>query len=535
MTIALQDDQVARLTQQLARTVGQRRYTMWFDQAARFEYQREAQALKVAVPNRFVANWIEQHFRQALSEAIEHQLGPEIGLRLEVDPSPFQSARPADAENPTDATAETGDAGDTGAAGDTRLATEPGQSSDQPTDGQPASAASATAAGRGPAPRTRALGRSAGRAGRTTTGQPNAAPQVGAPMRHQLDDFIVGPSNELAYAAASRLATDEAAAGQPLFLHGGCGLGKTHLLQGLCRKMQAHSPQARVLYTTGERFTNEYITAVRANKLDAFRQRMRQLDLLAVDDVHFIANKQATQQEFLHSFNEIELGGARVALASDSHPKLIEQFSDALVNRCVHGLVVQINQPDRDTRRRLVSELAGRRGLALQPGAVDVLAARCTGSVREIEGLLTKLHALTTLGRGLSRSDEPIGRAMIDQLLGADAPTQPRKPVAFAELRDAVAEAVGVSVKQLLGSSRQKQVVLARGLVVYLARELTAMSFPEIAKAMGRANHSTIITAAKRLDRQMQAGESVVLPGQAEATPLAELVERIKRAIGRSA
>jgi chromosomal replication initiator protein len=499
VTIALQDDHVARVTDQLAQTLGSRRFTMWFDQSARFDYEPSRQALRVAVPNRFVANRIERQFHQALSEAISQQLGDQVQLELEVDPSRFVQ-------------------GDEGPAGECNTPETPaGEQGSADASASPgASAATAPA--------------------RAHAGARNGqGSRAAAPMRHRLDDFVVGPSNQLAYAAANRLTADEAAAGQPLFIHGGCGMGKTHLLQGLCRKMQHDNPQARVLYTTGERFTNEYITAVRANKLDAFRQRIRQLDLLAVDDVHFIANKQATQQEFLHSFNEIELGGARLALASDSHPKMIEQFSEALVNRFVHGLVVQINEPDAETRRRLVSELAQRRGLTLQSAAVDVLAGRCTGSVREIEGLLTKLHALATLGNGLTQRDQPIGRAVVDQLLGTQAQRGPSKPVDFTVLRDTVAEHVGVGVKQVLGSSRQKHVVLARAVLIHLARELTAMSFPEIARAMGRTNHSTVITAAKRLSRQMQSGETTRLPGQLEAVGVNDLVEQIKRALSQTA
>jgi len=497
VTTALQDDPIARVTSQLTRSVGERKFALWFDRSAQFDYQPDEQTLRVAVPNQFVANWIEQHFRQALGEAVEHQLGAGVTLRLEVDPAPF-----AQRHSPRTS------AGEASAVG-------PATSSSD--SGERASRACAARAG-------------SAVAGRETASGPGSS----APMRHQLDDFIVGPSNQLAYAAAHRLASDEATAGQPLFLHGGCGLGKTHLLQGLCRRLQLNDPQARVLYTTGERFTNEYITAVRSNRLDAFRQRMRKLDLLAVDDVHFLANKQATQQEFLHSFNEIELGGARVALASDSHPKLIEQFSEALVNRCVHGLVVPINEPDDETRRRLVHELAARRGLHLQRGAVEMLACQSTGSVREIEGTLTKLHAMVTLGRGVSDAREPIGRAMIDQLLGADGAAGPRRPVEFARLRDTVAEEAGVSAGQLMGSSRQKRVVLARAVLVHLARELTSMSFPEIARAMGRSNHSTIITAAKRLQGQMERGERVTLPGSPEPIAVTALVTRIKRAIRRS-
>jgi chromosomal replication initiator protein len=471
---------------------------MWFDQSASFSYQPQQQTLRLAVPSRFVANWIERQLHQTLRQVVDQELGTEVSVQVAVDPDAFEApVRP-------------GPARESGAASAEPAAEVAPHASAQP-------AASRRGAGQGQA----------------------RTPSVSAPMRHQLTDFIVGPSNELAYAAARRLVEDNATAGQPLFLHGGCGVGKTHLLQGLCHAVQQVQPQAKVLYTTGERFTNEYIAAVRNNQLEQFRRTMRELDLLAVDDIHFLANKQATQQEFLHSFNEIELGGARLALASDSHPKLIEQFSEALVNRCVRGLVVRINEPDEATRYRLVEALAKRRGLVLQTAAIEQLAARCHGSVREIEGLLTKLHALSTLnqrgGAAGQNPDQPIGRAMIDQLLSHDAPAGPRRPVAFETLRDVVAEELCISVNQLTGSSRQKQVVLARSVLVHLARDLTSMSFPEIARAMGRSNHSTTITAAKRMQRQLDADEPLHLPGYREPMRPTALIEQIKRALCRHA
>lgn len=495
MAIALQDGAIARVTERLAETVGPRRYAMWFDRSAAFDYQPEAGQLRVVVPSRFAANWIDAHLHQAVRQAVDTELGRDVRLIIEPEPERFTGE-----ESPS-------------------LAASPQRRQDETSR--------SFAAGASPAGQTTPAVNAAG----TGSSPSSKGPQVAAPMRHKLEDFIVGPSNELAYSAAQRLAEDETAVCQPLFLHGGCGVGKTHLLQGLCRRMQQLNPRARVLYTTGERFTNQYIAAVRHNTLPEFRQRMRQLDLLAVDDVHFIANKQSTQQEFLHSLDEIELGGARLALASDSHPKTIEQFSAALVNRCVRGLVVRVNEPDEPTRRRLMEALAHRRGLTLRPGAVQVLAGRCEGSVREVEGMLTKLHAVVTLGQSGPGSEEPIGRATVDQLLGHEAPGRPGRPIDFAMLKEVVAEEVGVSPAQLVGSSRQRQVVLGRSLLVYLARDLTSMSFNEIAQQMGRTNHSTTISAAKRFARQLESNQPLRLPGWAsEPTPVS-LLEQVKRSV----
>lgn len=480
-TTAVDNNIVARVADRLARSVGPRRYAMWFDQSARFDYDADHRHTYVLVPNQFVADWIERNFHPQLRAAVDHVVAPEAPMSITVAPERFHSQGLSPAN------------GDDASPGTTAAATE-----------------------------------STHRRAATSRPAESSMPA----MRHRLDDFVVGPSNELAFAAAAKLADGQPDAAHPLFIHGGCGLGKTHLLQGICHQFHQHQPSARILYTTGERFTNEYITAVRNNKLDTFRRKMRRLDLLAVDDVHFIANKQATQQEFLHSFDEIELGGARLILASDSHPKLIKQFSDALVSRCVRGLVVQIHTPDTETRRRLIAALAQRRHIHLAGHVLDLLAGRCDGSVREIEGTLTKLQALTCLTQ---RNDAtaPIGRAMIERLFDDDRARQWQTPVRFDDVIAAVSEHLGVTASQITGRGRHRHIVLARSMTIYLARQLTSMSYPEIAAAMDRGNHSTIITAAQRMARQLQANQPVLLPSHASAVTPVELVERVRRAIER--
>ena len=384
-------------------------------------------------------------------------------------------------------------------------------------------------------------------------------PALAAPLRHRLEDFVVGRCNELAYAAA--LALTPAAEGRPgegdaddpraatldgdagpvertpaggggLFLHGGCGVGKTHLLQGVCRRKLEQSPEARVLYTTAESFTNAYITAVRNNRLDTFRRQLRRLDLLAIDDVEFFANKDKTQQEFLHCFDHIELAGARVVMASDSHPKLIKRFSEALVSRCVQGLVVQVHAPDVATRRTLVQRLAGRRGLVIQPGLEERVVAHAGASVRELEGVVAQLHALASL-------DQPQGptrrihRALVDKLAASQRELGSTRPVRFEEIQATVCQQFQVDPRQVLGSSRHRMVVLARAILIHLARQTTTLSFPEIAAAMGKSSHSTVVTASQRMAGQLEANDPLLLPGRAEPTTPVQLVEDVRQALLR--
>ncbi|MFW6059995.1 MAG: chromosomal replication initiator protein DnaA [Phycisphaeraceae bacterium] len=477
-----------RIARRLAADLGPRRYAMWFDKSARLDFEHEQHILTVAVPNRFVADWIGRHFHDNLRQAAEQEIGAAVTLDVRIVPERFAHQHQGEHDSPA--------------------ADEAGGAETPPA--------------RRPAPPVR---------GRQTPANTHRL----RGLRHRLEDFVVGPSNQLAYAAAQRLAEEPAEAGAPLFLHGTCGLGKTHLLQGICRRILEHHADARVLYTTGEQFTNDYITAVRSNKLDRFRRWIRQLDLLAVDDVHFIANKQATQQEFLHSFDQIELGGARVVLASDSHPKLIEQFSEALVSRCVRGLVVPIHPPDARTRARLVQVLAERRALDLAPEAARLLGQQSSGSVREIEGALTKLQALVALARqNGQRIVGPIDRALVQQLLDHDQAAAPRQAVRFETILDCVAEELGVNPSQVLGRGRHRLVVLARALTVHLARRLTSMSYPEIATALGRTNHSTVITAAQRMQRQLQDEATTTLPAHLAGETLPELVDRLAHRITRA-
>ncbi|MCG8508559.1 MAG: DnaA/Hda family protein, partial [Rhodospirillales bacterium] len=282
---------------------------------------------------------------------------------------------------------------------------------------------------------------------------------------------------------------------------------------------------------TGEQFTNAYIHAVRSNGLDRFRRYIRSLDLLAVDDVHFIASRAKTQQEFLHSFNQIELNGRRIVLASDCHPKLIKEFSDALISRCVCGLVVSVSQPDKHTRRRMIASLAERRGMTLNDAALDALAARPFNSVREIEGQLTKLHALSIVevaGGMYGRSSPVIGFALVERLLSDEELRASAKPVRFETILHIVAERFAVTPSKLMGRGRHRHVVLARSLVIYLARQMTAMSYPEIAGAMGRNNHSTIITAAQRVERSLTDDEMIELPDQGGRMCLGQLITELK-------
>lgn len=461
-----------RISDRLAGSVGRERFDRYFRGSARLSL--EAGRLAVATPSGFYASWLAANFGASLEEAAR---GVTLDAGLEVvwrtAPELFEDAG--------------GDA--------------------SPRTGLPEA----------PAPR-RALGapRNSGGDGGGTTGRGGGS---AGPLRHRLEEFVVGASNSLAYNAAVRLADPATLPGfTSLFLHGECGVGKTHLLQGLAARFLEQRPGAQARYLPAEAFTNEYIAAVRAQKIDAFRAGLRKLDLLCLDDMHFFAQKTGTQNEFLHTFDALTLSGARVALASDVHPRRLAEIHERLVSRCLSGMVAEVELPDAATRGRIVERLALAQGLNLSEAARATIAAECAGSVRDLVGAVARVDAVSRLAPELTASGE-IGIIVARRAMSTGSGSGGRGPgasgfggraragVTVAEIVEAVGAALGVEREEMMGRGRHQRVVLARSLAMLLARELTTHSYPEIARAMGRPNHSTVITACQRVRRQIERGE----------------------------
>jgi chromosomal replication initiator protein len=462
------------VSERLAKRVGHHKYDMWFSHATRIDVDGER--VQVAANSRFVADWIDSHFLSELRSVAHEAIGERARVDVRVAPELFA----------------------------------------------PAPAPSA----RGPTP-TSANGRTGGSPTRTAPRRPN---RRNAGLRC-LADFVVGPSNQLAFTAAKRVAEDPTATElSPLFIYGECGVGKTHLLQGTAQAFAAWSKRGdAVRYVTAEQFTNEYINAVRGNTIDAFRKRTRRLDLLAIDDVHFLSNKVATQNEFLHTIDAIDLAGCQVVLASDEHPRRLG-FGQALSSRFVAGMVVKIERPDRATRIRLIHKLAASRRFRISDAAAETIAARCAGSVRELEGAVNKLAAL----RLLSDGPEQVGLVLVEQLF-ADGSWRPKTPLRIDAVVDEVCARLVVNRAELMGTVRHRRVVAARGLITYLARELTTLSYPEIAQALGRKHHSTVHTAAKRVARDLREQRRIDVGENGDAVTLNELVDQLRHQILRAA
>ncbi len=352
-----------------------------------------------------------------------------------------------------------------------------------------------------------------------------------APRRRSLDDFVVGESNRLAHSAAARLAEEGAGSAlSPLFFHGPCGAGKTHLLEGLTRRVQELRPAARVKHTTGEAFTNQFIHAVRENSIARFHAEHRRLDLLCIDDVHFLASKSATQSELLHTLNALAMGGAAIAMASDAHPSVIRAFSRELVSRFMAGMVVGVDPPEEALRRRLATTFAARRGIILDEAGAALIARHVTGSVRELEGAIVRVEAVARLMAGESGV---ASTATIRQALELGAGPRATGPIRAERIIDAAAERLGVDVAEVMGRSRHRRVVVARSIAALLARKHTTLSYPELAVKLGRPNHSSVVTACQRLSKQIRAGADVSLAPGEPPIALSELVALIEADLQR--
>jgi chromosomal replication initiator protein len=531
-----------RITERLSELIGPERASRYFPQSPRIRRKHDHYA--VVVGNPFVADLLDRRHGQTLTSAVRELTGePGAIVEFQVDPSGEsieQSSGAARGVLPQPALSEPSRAAaGEGPAGTKRPRVAAGHLGEPPPTPIPAPPGRS-----GPLatpPRTPHTPHTP-RAPRTWLGNPGPALRNQEPAsmrvrpRFVLEDFVVGPSNALAY--ESSMALSDGSQSPPfnlLVIHGACGLGKTHLMNGIATRFSRTMPGARIHCTTAEAFTNEYITAIRTSGLDRFRTSRRRTELLCIDDVHFLSNKTATQTEFLHTFDTLGLRGSRIVLVTDEHPSLIQRLSKELSSRMLSGMVVEVGAPDPQMRVRIILRLAERRGLPLAPGVAEAIADRSTGSVRTLVGAITTLDAVRRLP-GMSRLDQRLSLSLVEQALGASSATRPPiRPIRVETITEVVAKALGVELSEVLGRGRHKRVVLARALTVLLAKDLTTRSYPEIARAMNRPNHSSVITARQRIDRQIRDKRPCDLGPAFEGVSIEEMAGRLRRTLLDSA
>ena len=311
---------------------------------------------------------------------------------------------------------------------------------------------------------------------------------------HCFENFVIGPCNRLAHAASQAVAEKPGRTYNPLFLHGGVGLGKTHLLQATCAKLLSDAPDTLIVYLSCEQFVNQFIQAVQAGELDKFRYRYRHVDVLVIDDVHFLADKERTQEEFFHTFNTLHQQQKQIILSSDSAPAEVPKLEERLISRFASGLVARLDTPTFETRVAIIQKKAQMKNLPIPPEVVNYVAERIQSSPRELEGAITTLMGLAMLNHG------EITFHTARQALG-DGRGYAGRPIGVPDMLEVVVDRFDVKVSDLQGKRRPKSIAFPRQVCMHLARELTDLSLEEIGGYFGGRDHTTVLHADRQIRR----------------------------------
>jgi len=321
----------------------------------------------------------------------------------------------------------------------------------------------------------------------------------GLQKRYTFEAFVVGSGNRMAHAAAMAVAEAPAERYNPLFLYGGSGLGKTHLLHAIGNYVRRHNLQCR--YVTSEAFTNELISAIRSNSQEAFRNRYRSVDMLLMDDVQFIAGKESTQEEFFHTFNALHNNNKQIVLTSDRAPKMMVTLEERLRSRFEWGLMVDIAPPDLETRMAILQHKLAQMKRSIPPEVVEFVAKQIQSNVRELEGALTRLLAISDMtGRPITVQ---FARDTLADLVGRRAHITPSQVI------ETVAKFYNISVAEMVSPARNKELVQPRQVAMYLIRQETDASLPEIGNLLGGRDHTTVLHGIERIKDRLETEEQL--------------------------
>ncbi|HVN05425.1 MAG TPA: chromosomal replication initiator protein DnaA [Bryobacteraceae bacterium] len=321
-----------------------------------------------------------------------------------------------------------------------------------------------------------------------------AAPASALNPKFTFESFVVGACNQFAHAAARSVATNPSRSYNPLFIYGGVGMGKTHLMHAIGRSLLDHHASMRIIYTSSERFMNDMITCIRMDRMPQFHERYRSADVLLVDDIQLIGNKDRTQEEFFHTFNELHDHQKQIVISSDAPPKDIPGLIDRLRSRFEWGLMADIQPPDLETKMAILDKKAEVEGVLLPEDVRTFMATKTKSNVRELEGALIKLVAYSSL------TGSPITLQMAQQVLRHLVYPQDRK-ITIDSIQKGVAERYGIRQSQLKEKSNTKKIVVPRQVAMYLVKELTPASLPEIGRAFGGKHHTTVLHSIKKIEK----------------------------------
>ena len=315
--------------------------------------------------------------------------------------------------------------------------------------------------------------------------------------RYTFSNFIVGSANRLAHAAALSVAERPGHAYNPLFLYGGVGLGKTHLMHAIGNAVVARFPRKRVVYATSEKFTNEFITSIQQGRIDDFRGRYRRIDLLLIDDIQFIADKERTQEEFFHTFNAIHEDGKQIVLSSDRPPKQIITLEERLRSRFEWGLIADLTAPDLETRIAILRAKAEDSAVPIGSDVIEFIARKVVSNIRELEGALNRIVAYASMGA------VPITIELAQAVLSNVLYNPKKRQVTPERITRAVSDYYGVQIDALKGQKRDKAIVVPRQIAMFLMREETDVSLLRIGAELGGRDHSTVLHACDKINREM--------------------------------
>ena len=399
---------------------------------------------RIAVPNGFAKDWLDTRYRSLISQTLARIVGYSVQVEFVVRSAPPEAARVTDGASPAPA-------GVRPAAQPVRL---------EPT----------RVGGEG--------------------GASNLNP------RYTFANFIVGSANRLAHAASLSVAERPGHAYNPLFLYGGVGLGKTHLMHAIGNQVIAKFPRKKVVYATSEKFTNEFITSIQQGKIDEFRARYRRIDLLLIDDIQFIADKERTQEEFFHTFNAIHEDGKQIVLSSDRPPKQIVTLEERLRSRFEWGLIADLTAPDLETRIAILRAKAEEGAVPITSDVIEFIARKVVSNIRELEGALNRIVAYASM------SAVPISIELAQAVLANVIYNPKKRQVTPERIAKVVADYYGVPMDALQGQKRDKAIVMPRQIAMFLMREETDVSLLRIGAELGGRDHSTVLHACDKINRE---------------------------------
>jgi chromosomal replication initiator protein len=467
----------------------------------------------IATPNAFVKEQLETRLRTLITHALSRELGRTIQLAVTVDPA-------ADVLPPAspDAAEGAGEAGLPAGDGPQGSPHHPG-AGPAGTDEMPAGPREVLHPDAGHAQPAGPGGMPVGPPKPIRQGGGGHLPRPAAARlnpKYTFETFVIGSSNRFAHAAAVAVAEAPAKAYNPLFVYGDSGLGKTHLLHAIGHYAQSFYQGVKVRYVSSEEFTNDFINMIRDGKQDGFRRRYRDVDVLLVDDIQFLENKEGTQEEFFHTFNTLHNASKQIVISSDRAPKRLVTLEDRLRSRFEWGLLTDVQPPELETRIAILRKKAIQEGLNAPPEVLEYIASRISTNIRELEGALIRVTAFASLNR--QSVDLQLAEIVLKDLIPEDQGPQ----ITATTIMGQTASYFGLSIDDLCGTSRSRVLATARQIAMYLCRELTDLSLPKIGQQFGNRDHTTVMYADRKIRSLMAERRSIY-------NQVTELTNRIKQ------